>query len=286
MNGPLAHPPRPQAPLETLPFERIAAPDGTSWLEFHREARGYRLRFPGHADFGLSADGQEIEVWPAPGASEATVRHLYLNQVRPLALSRQGRLVLHASAVDLEGQGIAFAGPSGRGKSTLAAAFARRGAGFLCDDGLRLDLEADGIRIEPSDASLRLWEDSREALALEEAALAPPLDYTPKARLLAGAGLPHCAEPRPLRALFLLGEDTPHVRITPLAPADALRELLRLLTVLDLEARDVLAAHFQALTRIAGAGLVFGLEHPRRYAALAEVRGAVAAHVQRCLGGG
>ncbi len=40
---------------------------------------------------------------------------------------------------------IAF-GALRHGKSTLAAAFARQGAGFLCDDGLLLDVEDSAIR--------------------------------------------------------------------------------------------------------------------------------------------
>ncbi len=273
------HPPRAQDPLPTEPFERILATDGSPWLDVHRTPAGYLLRYPGRADFAVAADGLAAEAWPVPGAPEATLAHLWRNQVRPLALSRQGRVVLHASAVDLQGAGLAFAGPSGRGKSTLAAAFARRGAGFLCDDGLLLDLGGDDILIEPGDPSLRLWEDSHAALEPSGAALAPPLDYTPKARLLAGEGLAHCPEPRPLRALYLLGPgEADAVALEPVPPPEALRALLRLLTVLDLEARDVLAAHFQELARLAERPIVWRLDYPRRYEALEGVVEAVARH--------
>ncbi len=271
--------PRVQDPLFSQPYDCILAADGSPWLEYHRTGGGYLLRYPGRADFHLAADGWDIQAWPVPGASEATLLHLYRNQVRPLALSRQGRLVLHASAVDLGGRGIAFGGPSGHGKSTLAAAFARQGAGFLCDDGLLLDVEDSAIRVEPADPSLRLWEDSLEALAIPPETLAPPLDYTPKGRLLAGAVLPHCTEPRPLAALFLLGDDEADTRIQPVPPAEALRALLRLITVLDRDARDVLAAHFEALSRMVRQVEVLRLAYPRRYEALPGVLGAVAACV-------
>jgi serine kinase of HPr protein (carbohydrate metabolism regulator) len=93
--------------------------------------------------------------------TSATVEHLYLNQVLPLALSRQGKLVLHGSAVDIGGQGVAFLGESGRGKSTLAASFATEGTRFLTDDGLLLEWVGECCMIIPSHPSIRLWQTAK-----------------------------------------------------------------------------------------------------------------------------
>jgi len=51
----------------------------------------------------------------------------------------QGRLVLHASAVSWDDGAIAFAGPSGGGKTTIAAMLCRTGARLVTDDVLVLD---------------------------------------------------------------------------------------------------------------------------------------------------
>ena len=143
-------------------FHTWAFPDGTPWTEFYRENGGYLLRFPDLADFRVSADGLEVTGFPVPGVSESTSQHLYLNQVLPLVLSKLGKLVFHASAVEVPGGAVAFAAESGRGKSTLAASFAVNGFRFLTDDGLVLEPVADGYQVQPSHPSIRLWEDSEE----------------------------------------------------------------------------------------------------------------------------
>ena len=79
---------RPQAPIAEAPFHAWAFPDGTPWTEFHRRGRDYLLRFPELADFEVSHDGRSVRAWPAPGITQETVRHLYLNQALPLALRR------------------------------------------------------------------------------------------------------------------------------------------------------------------------------------------------------
>ncbi|MBK9199490.1 HPr kinase/phosphorylase [Candidatus Skiveiella danica] len=152
------------APLQEAPFHQWSFPDGTLWTQFSRQGDGYLLRFPDLADFEVSADGAAVLGFPAPGVTSPTVEHLYLNQVLPLALSRQGKLVLHGSAVDIGGQGVAFLGESGRGKSTLAASFASEGTRFLTDDGLLLEWVDGRCMILPSHPSIRLWKDSQDAL--------------------------------------------------------------------------------------------------------------------------
>jgi hypothetical protein len=271
---------RPLAPVGEAAFHQWVFPDGTLWTQFFRQGAGYLLRFPELADFEVSADGCTVQGFPAPGVSSPTVEHLYLNQVMPLALSRQGKLVLHGSAVDIGGQGVAFLGESGRGKSTLAASFATEGTRFLTDDGLLLEWVVDRCMILPSHPSIRLWEDSQDALVSERTAMAPAVSFTSKSRFLAGPGIAFCDEARPLRRLFFLGEgevETP--TIEPLRPAEALIELVKHSFLLDIEARDMLARHFDDLSRLAALPIYYRLDYPRSYAALPLVREAVIRHV-------
>ena len=116
--------PRRQVALETTPFHYYTFDDDTVWTEFHRVSGGYLLRFPDLADFEVSADGTDVVAHPAGDTDDATIEHLYINQLVPLALSRQGRPTFHASVVMVRGGVIAFLGESGMGKSTLAASFA------------------------------------------------------------------------------------------------------------------------------------------------------------------
>lgn len=275
------HPARPQAAPAQPAFNTWHAPDGSVWTAFHRVPEGYLLRFPALVDFLVSADGRCIDAWPVPGASEATVDHLYLNQAVPLALSRQGKLVLHASAVEIDDGAVAFLGVSGRGKSTLAASFATHGQRFLTDDGLLLDWQGATPVAAPSHPSIRLWEDSQAAVMAAGAKAAPAVDYTSKTRFLAGPQVAYCDAPRPLRALYLLGDApvaAPHV--VPVRPAVALMNLVRNSFLLDIEAHAMLAAHFEDISRLANLPIHHQLDFPRRYEALAEVRDAVVRHAR------
>ena len=101
-------PARLQSPVAQPPFHTWTFPDGTLWTEFHRANGGYLLRFPDLADFQVSADALHVTGFPAPEVADATVQHLYLNQVLPLVLSKLGKLVFHASAVEIGAGAVAF----------------------------------------------------------------------------------------------------------------------------------------------------------------------------------
>ncbi len=266
-------------PVQGAPFLEWNLPDGTPWTRFFRTQVCYLLRFPALADFTVSPDGNEVAAYPLEGVSDHTIQHLYLNQVLPLALSRQFKLVLHASAVEIENIGIAFLGESGHGKSTLAASFATSGHRFLTDDGLQLEEGEAGYLIRPSHPSIRLWEDSSAALIPETAQAAPPVEYTPKSRFLADDEVAFCIEPRPLRALYFLGEgNSDTVTIDPVSGRDAMIEMVRNCFLLDIEEREMLMHHFGQLTELARIPMFFRLDYPRRYELLPQVRDAVIRH--------
>jgi len=270
---------REQAPLDETPFLEWTLPDGTIWTRFYRTGDNYLLRFPDLADFTVSASGLEVAAYPMPGISGQTIEHLYLNQALPLALSRQFKLVLHASAVEIGNFAVAFLGISGRGKSTLAASFSTSGCRFLTDDGLQLEKGPGGHLIQPSHPSIRLWDDSRQALIPETAQVAPAVNYTPKSRLLAGEEVAYCDASRPLRCMYFLGEgDTEAVSIEPVGGRDAMIELVRHTFLLDIEEREMLMHHFGQLTELARIPMFFRLDYPRRYDMLPQVRDAVIRH--------
>lgn len=273
---------RPQQELRAVLFHQWDFEDGTPWTRFYRTDTGYLLRFPELADFAISRDGTAVRCWPAPEVSEETIRHLYQNQVWPLALSRQGRLAFHACAVEIDGEGIAFLGASGKGKSTLAASFATAGFPFLTDDGLVLAIEDGSTLITPSFPFIRLWQDSQDAIMGSHPPAAPDVQYTTKARFLAGTAIVHCEEPRRLRRMYFLGEgvaDQPEFHL--LKPGDALIELVKHSFLLDIEEKELLAAHFNELARMVNEPIYYRLDYPRCYNDLARVRQAILEHVRQ-----
>ena len=271
-------PERPQQRLATEAFHHYVFGDGTVWTEFHRTDAGYLLRFPDLADFEVSASGETVVAHPATGTDGATVEHLYLNQLVPLALSRQGKPAFHASVVTVPGGAVAFLGKTGMGKSTLAASFALEDAAFLTDDALLID-ESDGIRAVPSHASVRLWEDSVEAVIPDGVAKADAISISTKARLLAGTALSHSEEPVPLIAAYVLGPKAPEVvTIEPLAGSERHMAWIENSFLLDIKDSDLLARHFDWTHRIADRVPTFSLDYPRDYGMLSKVRDAVRQH--------
>lgn len=276
---------RPQAPIDEAPFQEWLAPDERPWTRFYRTGAGYLLRFPGFADFEISRDGHDVAGWAVAGVSDDTIDHLYRNQVLPLALSKRGRVVLHASAIETSGHAIAFVGPSGRGKSTLAVAFARDGIPCIADDGLVLDAEDGTLWTVPGHPSIRLWEDSQRALVEHGAAKAPAVAFTPKERLLASDRIAFSCRRRRLAHLYLLGEPAADESLSapvcePVTPADALVELVRNSFLLETEARDDVARHFERLSAVVEQTPCHVLRYPRRFDALPVVTLAILEHAR------
>ncbi len=272
---------RQQAILHEPAFRYWRLPQNDDiWCEFYREDQGYRIRFPNLADFLLSVDGRDLLAIPVPDTDAETLEHLYLNQVLPLALSKQGEPVFHASAVEVDGQAIAFIGESGRGKSTLATHMVLSGAGLLTDDSLLLADDSVGYRVVPSHASVRLWSDSREALVGDQMRDAPAVKYTSKSRLLAGDAIRHCTESARLKRAYFLGSgDCEHISIEPVGAADAALEWIRHSFLLDLEEKPRLASHFGQVGKLASLGLSFRLDYPRDYDRLPDLRLALLDHL-------
>ncbi len=162
------------------PMEPVAEPDliltlatlappqnGAPWhraeaAEIERTDTGELvMRFADETVFVIGSRGESISLVAAP--SEYTHDDLAayaLGPVLTVALHLQGAVLLHASAVVMQGKAVVFAGDSGSGKSTTVAMLHRHGYTILSDDVTEL---ADGHAL-PSIPALRLWPDVLDAL--------------------------------------------------------------------------------------------------------------------------
>lgn len=245
-------------------------------MERYDSGSGSLLRLPRLADFWINAQGTSVEAWPAPGLDHEACHQLYLNNVMPMALSRQGKLVLHASAVEVEGRALVFVGVSGRGKSTLATAFARRGYPLIVDDGLVVEFVEGKPMAMPGDRSVRLWRDSEQLLAAHSADSGQPLGYSEKRRIGASDELRFCSQPRPIQAIFLLGDDArATLDIRQLPPAQALIELIHYSFLLDVGIAERHGALMQAASRLAKTCGLALLDYTRDYEQLPQVHQAI-----------
>jgi energy-coupling factor transporter ATP-binding protein EcfA2 len=231
---------------------RIRGTRGRPWLSIGRRQGDYVLRFPNLADFDISAAGDRIVCRPAPRLAGATLRHLLLDQALPLALSRSGNLVLHASAVHIPGAGCAaFVGPTGSGKSTLATALGLLGCPVVTDDCLVVEAGRGGQQAVPGYPGLRLWRDAALGLGLARTATASVAHYTAKRRL--ASAVRFRSQPSPLAVLFVLGRRR-RKRLPTLSRALASRDRLMALApytyLMDVADRRQLLRMFRGLSTL------------------------------------
>lgn len=80
--------------------------------------------------------GKEIIVDPTSNVDANTLNQFIVGSAMAVLLNQRGYLILHASAVNVDGYTIAFLGESGIGKSTIADALYLKGYPIITDDVL------------------------------------------------------------------------------------------------------------------------------------------------------
>ncbi len=116
----------------------------------------WTIRFAGFADFYVDRPSGIIAVYPTPALELGMISIFLAGTVLAFVLAAEGRLTLHASAIVLEGRALAIAGPSGWGKSTIAAIMCGAGADLLTDDALRVDVVESEVTCYPGTRTIRL----------------------------------------------------------------------------------------------------------------------------------
>jgi hypothetical protein len=162
------------------------------------------LAIPGIGTF-LARLGREILVDPDPGVGSALLQLALLGPVLAALLQQRGNLVLHASAVEVDGAAVGFLGGRGAGKSTMAAALLGRGYPLLADDLLAVSLDGGPPRVLPGLPQLKLWPDALAALGGDPDLLPPVREGLDKrVQKLGGHGR---SGEVPLAVLYVLSSD-------------------------------------------------------------------------------
>jgi hypothetical protein len=162
---------------------------GGGGYALHELEGGYRLRFPGLAEFRISRDASSVRVHPDPAADPALIPLLVIGNVMGLLLTLRGDDALHASAVEHAGGAVALFAPRGGGKSTLAAFLCTQGARLVTDDVLLLDHSNDPVLCHYGPREVRLRPGSVMSGRIDEAGRDTPDGRTaygldgPRARL-------------------------------------------------------------------------------------------------------
>ena len=230
-------------------------------------SEGIHLFYEGVGRF-LVRKGYEIIVNPAPRVEESIVRLSILGPALGVLLHQRGRLILHGSAVVMNGGAVAFLGEEGSGKSTLAAAMYVNGHGIVADDIVTLQIENGRSKIFPGTPQLKLSPEIAVFLGdfiNTQQILYPNLEIR---SYLANKGF--SALPLYLRQIYVLGESEDK-KIEPLIPQEALVELIRHSYCAKLISNGEAPSHLNQCTTLVNHIPIFRLNIPRSISSLPDV---------------
>ncbi len=116
-------------------------------------------------------DGRCITIMPEAEASVDDILIFLMGSAMGALLHQRNILVIHAGAIEVNGESVVFSGPSGIGKSTLTAGFHQRGYPFLADDVCAITTANGHPEVIPGFPRLKLWADVLKKLNTDKDAL-------------------------------------------------------------------------------------------------------------------
>lgn len=210
-------------------------------------------------------EGRKIIFQPTGDHSIESIRSSLLGPIMALLLHQRGCLILHASAVSINGKAAAFLGESGQGKSTLAAACYLRGHGLVADDVLAIAPDESSPRVLPGFPQLRLCQSTVDAMEGIPRDLPLPYPNSPKRVWRTSRRFHH--EPQALSRCYLLAEG-PVPKIHRLTAQEALPALIRHSYAAEALHRLHRRRYFFQCSRLAKERILFRLERPRSWSGI------------------
>ncbi|MDD3230679.1 MAG: hypothetical protein PHE09_15885 [Oscillospiraceae bacterium] len=210
------------------------------------------------------ANGNKIIIEPKGDYDEAGIRLFLLGSAFCALLQQKGYLVLHGSAVQIGGRGVLFTGTSGVGKSTLAAAFCKKGYRILTDDVCAIRIDKTGVpSVIPGFPSVKLWKDTVEWFGKDIRELERVKRDIEKFRV--GADKNFFDSIVPLNEIYILNAaDIQNIDIKEI------KGLHRLEAIIEntyryhfLQVQGVKSLHFQQCAAVADKASVFAIMRPR-----------------------
>ncbi len=268
---------------ETLIWQDSNGPLSVSRVD-NGSGNFYRLRHGDEISVDVLID-QTLAIGARCDVPATTVDHFLADQVFPRLVSQTGEFVLHSSAVSNGDHAIVFLGPSGWGKSTLAANFMFADWTLISDDAVIISDGSHGAVVRAVYRSLRLYPDSIDAVVTANLSSRSVADYTTKRRLDLPFSSQSDALPCAISAIFVLSEpntDGP-ISIHRRSIADACMSLVEHSFALDPTDARRAAFRLAAASRMARDIPTFTLSFPHDYSQLPNVRAAISGQVAAVL---
>jgi hypothetical protein len=241
------------------PGESTGRADARETVLLFEPAGAYRIRC-----------GNEIVIDRKATATDSAIRLYLLGPVLAVLLHQRGLIVLHASAILIGGEAVAFVAEKGTGKSTLAAAFHARGHGIVADDLVPVDVDTStGPMVHPGFPQLKLFPEAAAQLGDCGTDLPKLLDDYDKRARRSDRDFPQ--HQLPIRRVYVLcnGEDE---RIESMPGQAAFKQLVRHSFVLPLlQATNTQGIHFRQAVQLATLLKVQTLQRRRSLSLLPEV---------------
>lgn len=219
-------------PLTNAPIYRRPEPaeSGKYPIHFFPLNDCFILRFAYVGDFYIWPD-RVICHLADPEAELSLMETYFLGPVASFRLEQRHIPTLHASAVVIDEQAVAFLSHSGNGKSTLAATMLQAGALLLTDDILAVEEQGGVFYGRPSYPQMRFWPGEAEFFLGQAENLPLVSPFTAKRRIGIEAEEfgRFALSPTPLTCLYLprrTFDDAPP-KITALTRSEAVMELFR-----------------------------------------------------------
>jgi len=196
-----------------------------------------------------------------------------------ILLHQRRAVVLHASAVRVGDHAVLFCGPSGEGKSTLAAALGEAGHDLVADDFCRIELREGAVPlVHPDGRQMRLWEDATEGLGIAGRRGAPVRAAIRKFYVAPRAVT---GRPLPIGAIYALREArapfAPGLHVPNLVDAALIvrRNAYRPLLVREMDQKQL---YFEAAARLVRDVEIRILARPLDFAAMPDAVATLQAH--------
>jgi hypothetical protein len=213
--------------------------------------------------------GTKVTIEAGKGVDEKDLIPLITGPILAVILHQRGKLVLHASAVNIGGKAAVFLGNKGYGKSTLAAHLQSRGHPLISDDMVPVFFNGEAAQTVPGYPQIRLLPDAVESIGLDPGTLQQVNTWIPKRHFVPDGVF--TAEPIEIGCIFILAMSD-SVSLQELNPYSAFIEIANnTYTGAFLRETENVGAHFKLCEQLVKSVPVSTLSRPHDFTRMSEI---------------